>query len=732
MSEPRPHPDRSREQDVRLPVSGVVESDRARSLYLIVLFLLAVIPYLNTLFNGFVYDDNTQVLNNPYILNFRHLRAIFTTTAWSYQGGAVSVTNYYRPLMTVGYLFCHALFGMLAYGYHLMNVLLYAGSTLLVFAVTARMFKRRDVAFLAAAVFALHPVHTETVAWIAGVTGLELTVFYLLAFWFFLRLPQAGGRRSDGAMLGMMVSFLLALLSKEQAMTFPALATFYEYTCREDRHQTSWSGKLARYGPLWLLAVAYWLFRVNVLGGFAPVIQLPNFSWAATLFSALALVAQYAGKLFWPVRLCAFYVFHPSSRLADPRVIAGLGVLGAGLVLFFACWNRARPISFALAWFIATLAPVLNARWMSASVFSERYLNLPSIGFCWLIAWVGIQVWDAVAAVSPPPVLRVNPLGAEDSAATVLRVKPFGAEDSAATVLRVKPLGAEVSAAIAPPSKLSRRFARRSAARLVLAAVACLIAIAAAMRIVIRNRDWRNDIALYTKTLAQSPDANQILNNLGTVYWQRGQTEEARRCWERALALRPSKDIFLNNLGLYYTRRRRYAEAESYYRRAMLAKPNYADAHFNLGSLLLQEGKWPQAELQLRAAIALSPLNSDAHNEMAKLDLATARPDAAEAEFKKSLAAKPNITALEGLGKMEMQAGRFSRAKREFQRALKLNTYDSQARFGVAALDASAGHLQEAITEYEAGLRSDPKNALALAALEKLKLNLDHDRSSPR
>ncbi len=156
-----------------------------------VLALLAALPYANTLFNAFVYDDNTQVLNNPYIQNFGHLREIFTTTVWSYVG-VQGVTNYYRPMMTLGYLLCHQLFGPLAYGFHLVNVLLHAGVTCALFLLTVRLFGHRGLAFVAAGLFALHPVHTESVAWVAAVTDLELTFFYLLTFWFFLGVARPG------------------------------------------------------------------------------------------------------------------------------------------------------------------------------------------------------------------------------------------------------------------------------------------------------------------------------------------------------------------------------------------------------------------------------------------------------------------------------------------------------------------------------------------------------------
>jgi Tfp pilus assembly protein PilF len=648
--------------------SGGADGRRLNALSVLALLLLAVLPYLNTLWNGFVYDDGTQVLNNPYILNFNHLRAIFSTTVWSYIGKQ-GLTNYYRPLMTVGYILCHELFGMLAYGYHLMNVSLYAGVTLLVFAVTEAIFERRDLAFWAAALFALEPVHSEAVAWIAGVTELEVAFFYLLAFWFFLRLPRPGGCLSDGALLGMTASFVLALLSKEQAVTLPALATFYEHACRKDRHSTNWHSKAARYGPLWLLTTAYLVFRVQVLGGLAPDKKLPFVGWPTAILSALALVAQYVAKLVWPARLCAYYVFHPSTKLANAQVIAGMVFAGAGLVLLFVFWKGDRRLSFALTWFIATLAPVLNARWMAGNAFTERYLMLPSIGFCWLAAWAGIKAWDVVG-------FKFHTL------------------------------------------------------RLALVAAASLIAVAAAARIVTRNRDWRDDVTLYTKTLAQSPDSYTILNNLGTVYWREGRIEDARRLWERALQIRPAQANVLNNLGLYYLRVHQDAAAEEYFRQSMLRRPYYADPHLNLGGLLRKEEKWNEAALQLKAAIALSPLNPAAHNEMAKLDLAMSRDQEAETEFKKSISAAPNVTALDGLGEIKLQTGDAQDAKALFQRSLAIDPYDSRARFGLAVLDASAGLLQQAIGEYQAGLKTDPKNALALRALKKLKSNLSHAQAA--
>ena len=151
----------------------------------------AALPYLNSLFNGFIYDDDTQVVHNPYIRSFGHLKEIFTTHVWSFM--AVAATNYYRPMMTLGYLFCYKLFGLRAYGFHLASIVLHVLVVCLVFVLTERLTGDRVCAFIAGAVFALHPVHTESVDWIAAVTDLELTFFYLLTFGFYLALARPGG-----------------------------------------------------------------------------------------------------------------------------------------------------------------------------------------------------------------------------------------------------------------------------------------------------------------------------------------------------------------------------------------------------------------------------------------------------------------------------------------------------------------------------------------------------------
>ena len=129
-----------------VPKRAAFRLDRARALLIAALVACATLPYLNILFNGFVYDDDTQVVQNPYVQSFRYLKEIFTTHVWSFRG--VAVSNYYRPMMTFGYLVCYQLFGMQAYGFHLVSLLLHVLVVCLVFVLTERLTGDRVWAFV--------------------------------------------------------------------------------------------------------------------------------------------------------------------------------------------------------------------------------------------------------------------------------------------------------------------------------------------------------------------------------------------------------------------------------------------------------------------------------------------------------------------------------------------------------------------------------------------------------
>ena len=460
----------------------------------------------------------------------------------------------------------------------------------------------------------------------------------------------------------MVASFILALISKEPAVTLPFLATIYEHFYRKDRASTRWTQKIARYGLLWLVAAGYIAFRMQFFGAFALVILTPHVTWYEAFLSGFALIGQYLWKMLWPVHLSAFYAFHKSVSLLDVHVIAGLAALGVGAGIFLGLWRRERTLSFGLVWFFATLAPVLNSRWLGPNVFTERYLYLPSVGLCWIAAWGALKLWAGLVNRTP------------------LERKAV-----------VTGLG--------------------------------VLAILASIRIVTRNTDWRDDMTYYQRTLAAEPDAASLRLNLGAVLWNHGRRDRAEQEWRKALIDAPNNAILLNNLGLAAEQKRNYAEAIQYYQQSMWRRPTFTDAHLNLGRLYAELGKDSDAELQLRSAVALAPLSVKARNQLGEFYFKRKNLADAEREFLRSKESVPNAGAYDYLGDIYTCQGHVEKAEQAYRRAVALNDVDSHALFGLAGLDEAAGRKEEALRNYEAGLRIDPLNTDALAAVKRLQAN---------
>ena len=627
------------------------------------LVVVAALPYLNALRNGFVADDETQVLQNPYIRNIHYLAKIFTSQAASY---VPQMPNFYRPLMNVGYLLCYQVFGPRPFGFHLVNVVLHVVVVCAVFSLTKRMFQSRNLALIAAALFAIHPIHTEAVAWIAASPDLELSLFYLLTFWFFLAGARPGGRFSYSAQLAMGGSFVLALLSKEQAVTLPVLATLYEHFFRADREETRPARMVMRYALLWLLAVAYLLFRVRVLGALSSGIRVHHLTWHQAFLSALALLGQYLWKLLWPVDLRLFCPFHPPSGLFDPAVVAGAGALTVCGVLFFYLWRHNRLLSFGPVWMLVTLAPVLNARWMPIFAFAERYLYLPSVGFCWLLGWGFLRLWAVTSA-------------------------------------------------------------RSAIGRRALATAFGVLVVACASRIVTRNRDWQNNLTLYANTLAACPDAFYVRRDLGTTYWEMGNAEFAEREWREAITVAPQDPLTLIRLGVLGLKNQHYSEAVEFFKEALEVDPGNPDAHLYLGVTYMQTHSLELAESELRTAVSLFPLNSNARNALGMLYVGEGRAAEAEEQFRQSVEVEPNMTGYGNLGLIHWHRGDVKLAEREWREALRLAPNDSSILNYLGLLCTKQGRYTEAVSFLRKAVKLKPDDPLVHLhlgiAYEKTALN---------
>lgn len=629
-----------------------------RNLLLGGLLLLSFLFYANAATNGFVYDDHSQIESNPYVHSFKYIGKIFGSSLIAQQGKQ-GAPNFYRPVVNFSFLLCYKLFGASPYGFHLISILLNCIVVYLVFVVSAELFSSEWLGLIAAAVFALHPIHTEAVVWIDGVSDVYLAIFYLLAFWFFLR--QGRERSTPWTRAGMLASFVLALLSKETAMTFPVLVSVYEHFYRSDRHALSWTQKLSRYGWFWATQFVYLAVRAASIGRVVPARVHTDISSRELVLSALALIGQYAGKLVWPVPLVAFSVFKKSESLAEPSVILGLVVVAVFAAAFVLLWNRARLYTFALFWIVLTIAPALNARWMMTTVFAERYLYLPSVAFCWVVAGALWFCWH-----SRWPLAWAQGLRWASACASII------------------------------------------------------LAFLAGREIITRNPDWKSDGALIVSTLAARPDSPYAHNDLGQMEWYQGNHVEAERQWQLALSYKPDTAEALSNLGFARLEEKRYDEAILYLQGAIQLKPFFSTPHIHLARVYAAQGKNVEAEAEFRRAIEINPMNTEAHKALGKYLLDAGRSSEAEEQFRITLEAAADLEAWSSLGAIYEREGASEKAENAWRQVLSLEPFDVKAHLSLGRIYLSKGQLADARRELQACLLMEPANPDALEALRRV------------
>ena len=623
------------------------------------LILVGFLPYLNTLWNGLVYDDQYQIIQNPFLRSFHFLGAIFKTSVWAFQVKHATVT-YYRPLMSFSYLLIYQAFGPVSYAFHLQNVLLHCGVVILLYLTARRVSGSESIALIAAAWFALHPIHTEVVAWVAAVPDIQMTFFVLLAFWCYLK-ATAEARTATPYLLGTYVSFALALLSKEPALMFPAILLFYDVLRFFPSEKSALKRCLAYQLPVWMTAAVYVYGRFFLLSGIVPNNIRSTMTLREVLFSAASLFGAYVQKLIWPGTAGAAYRFQATSSALDPRFILGAIGLCVVTVAFLLAFRMKSRMALAIAWTVVFLLPVLDAKVMASNVFAERYLYLPSVGFCCAAAALVHAAWS-YAAERKYLAFRV---------AIILGI---GAASVTATYAIVR-----------------------------------------------RNAVWHDEERLFRAMLEQDPKNATARSDLGAMYWNSHRRQLARDTWIAALREDPNNFFVLDNLGISAAEEKRYAEATGYFRRAIAIRPGFPRVHMHLAQALENLGDFASAKVEYEKTLDLAPFDVEARNAYAKFCIGRGRVADAEREYRRSLNVAPSSDALAELGLMAIGTHDVATAEQLFKQATELDPFDSRAHFGLARALEMEGRAADAIREYERGLETDPSNPEALTALSKLR-----------
>jgi len=531
--------------------------------------LAAFAVFANTLGNEFVYDDLHQIVENPRIRSLDSLPEIFTSDPWSFKFGT---SSYYRPMLHLSYLLTYQAAGLSPRAFHLVNVLWHVCASLILYALALRVFDddtttATSAATVAALVFAVHPVQTEPVAWLAAVGDVQVALFGLLTV--LLYLLALDGRRS--AYGGALVSYALALLSKEPAAVFPAILLGVDLLWSRPR---SLGGAMIRLAPFALITVVYLVVRTAILGEVAPPGMHGEVGPASAWMTALYYFGHYIVSCVWPFPQTALYEFRPVTSLSDPRLLISVlisSAVVAGVVLL----RRNRRVLLAALLFAVPLVPALYIPGIGAGGLAERYLYLPMAGFSLAVgtAWTAIRTRSRRTVFAP---LLLGLLLVAAGAASVSRNAVWKDAETLWTDTVLK----------SPGSAIAHEHLGYA---------------------LYRKGKLDEAIAESRKSLQLDPKRTNARINLGAIYLAQGRHERAAIEYRTALEQGATRLEAHVGLGLALVSLGSYAEAKHHLQTAIAMNPAYAAVHDALGVACANLGDYHEAEAAFAEAVALDP-----------------------------------------------------------------------------------------------------------------------------
>jgi len=594
------------------------DSRRRTALTLALLVALAVVPFLGALRGEFVYDDRTQILENPLIQQPELLGQALTQDVWSFKGERERAwSNYYRPAFVLWLAVNWQLFGPQPEGWHVGNLALHAGVVLLAFALLRRLGVALPGAFFVAALFAVHPVHVESVAWISGSPDLLMSIGILGAL--ALEAPAPGQLRGARRLLALALA-VLALGSKETALLLPLLVAALAWARQSElpgglRARAAVSSML----PYAALAATFLATRHAVLGGFATPTPW-TLRWIDLALSLPGVVAFYLRQTFLPFWIGPTYplrIVTPASA-STTNLDLPLLVTLASVGLLWAASRRSplRPFFFALA--LLPLAPALHlGAFMQEQLVHDRYLYLPVLG------WLGLAGLGLAAVRQELP-----------------RLAP------------------------------SRRRAVAGGLGLALLAT-CVTKVLALVP------DYRDERSLFRAAVANDPGASFHWAQLAATELRLGQFAAAAAAADRALALQPVTAALLVRADLA-ARERRFAAAEADLEAILRTFPDQTAAIERLAIALASQGRNAEAIELLRSSRLRAPWrHCSLTGNLAVLLYLEGQKEAAAQELENlrqggAVDSSPACgLALYRLGSLYLELGRPAEARRAFEDYLR-------------------------------------------------------------
>jgi tetratricopeptide (TPR) repeat protein len=637
---------------------------KRRNERLIVIALLAaacLAIYSQTLWFDFInLDDNLYVYQNPVVasgLNAASIKWAFTTFH----------SANWHPLTWMSHMLDASLFGMRPGAQHFVNVIFHAANSILVYVVFARLTGDASKSAVVAFLFAVHPAHVESVAWISERKDVLSTMFWLLTMLAYERYARS---RSDESSLSSMyrspayvlalLCFALGLMAKPMLVTLPFVLLLVDFWPLKRLGRISDLGRLAlEKVPFFVLSLASCIVTFMAQRASGAVESFESLPIAARSLNAVNSYLQYVLMLFYPRDLGVWY----PAKIIDVRLAASslLMLIAISIICVWLGASR-RYLIFGWLWFLGTLVPVIGLVQVGSQSMADRYTYIPFIGLFVMIVWAGAEIMEG--------------------------------------------------------------FGLNKALRALVPAAAILILMGAAYT---QTRYWRDSEALYVRTLKVTRNNFLIAHNLCYVYTFSDRYEEAKPLCERSIELNPNFIDAKNTLGILQLKQNQLVEAERTFRGILDRWPGYVPAYPNLAAVLISSQKPEEAEKFLEAAVQRTEGSVDRTTwiepvkNLADLYASQNKMEKAAENYSRAVFLDPNRVDLKlALATALSKIRRYDDALKQVQDAIGLEPNNADAFYLGGKIFAAKGLKSDAVQMFERAITLRPGFSEAQSSLSEI------------
>ena len=608
-------------------------SARVLCIYLL-LFLATLAVYSQVRHFDFVNFDDPE-----YIGENNHVRAGLTWNGMVWAFTSYDASNWF-PLTWVSHMAAYQLFGLRSGWHHLTNVLFHALATLLLFAALKRMTGALWRSALVAFLFALHPLHVESVAWIAERKDVLCAFFWFLTLWCYARYAQRPGL---GRYVLVLLGFCGGLMAKPMIVTLPFVLLLLDVwpLRRANRLAILWE-KL----PLFALAAGASLATYAAQQQGHAVRSFGSLPAGSRIANALATYIVYIARMFWPAKLAVYY---PYSHDLPVWYAVAAGVALAGISVLALRWFRRRPyLAVGWFWYLGTLVPVIGFVQVGGQSSADRYMYLPMVGLTIMLSWGAadfvkryprartVVAVSAVAACSACLVLTWLQLRYWANSGTLFE---HAVEVTAGNHIAHNNLAAYYVAQMRNEEAWGHVI---EALRIRPNYAEAHVNLATILRRLGKADDSERE---YRVALSLQPDNVEAHSGYGALLLSQGRTDEAMREFWEVVQLRPEHADGHYDLGRMFAAVGRTDEAMAQFSETIRLRPDHAEAHHSLGFALMSRGRLNEALAQFDAEARLKPTDASVHNTLGMLLASAGRLDEAIAQFTEALRIKPDFDA---------------------------------------------------------------------------------------